>query len=173
MIFVGRIAYYKGLDVLVEAMRNVDATCLIVGSGPRKKQLTEQVAEAGLSERIVLLGNVDEAMKRAYLHAADLFVLPSNSRAETFGISMLEAMACGVPAISTELRTGTSWVNRHRVTGLVVEPRDPSALAGAIKTMLQDEPKRRDMGAAAAHRVRERFTKQQMLDDLANLYRSI
>lgn len=174
VIFVGRIAYYKGLDVLVEAMRNVDATCLIVGSGPKEDELKQRIAAtAGMDRRVVLVGDIDESLKRAYLHAADLYVLPSTSRAETFGISMLEAMACGVPAISTELGTGTSWVNRHRVTGLVIAPGDPNVLSGAIKTMLRDETKRQEMGAAAAYRVRERFTRKKMLDDFADLYHSI
>lgn len=172
VLFVGRLAYYKGLEVLIRAMKSVEATCLIVGSGPLQKYLEELAADSGLEEKVHFLGDISEVRKIALLHSADLFVLPSTSRAEAFGISMLEAMACGVPAISTELGTGTSWVNKNRSTGLVVEAGDDRALSGAINVLLGDDRRRRAMGAAAQSRVRENFSRDKMLESLASLYRS-
>lgn len=173
VLFVGRLAYYKGLEVLVESMKNLDAICLIVGSGPKERELRDLITETKLDNRVFMIGDIDESVKPAYLHAADVFVLPSTSRAESFGISMLEAMACGVPAISTELGTGTSWVNKHRSTGLVVEAGDPLALAGAISALLTDDARRARYASAAAERAREYFSKEKMLESLRELYLSV
>lgn len=173
VVFLGRLSYYKGLDVLIESLRRVEATCLMIGDGPERGVLEQQARTLNDSRKVVFLGEVPDGERPAYLHAADLFVLPSTSRAECFGIAMLEAMACSTPAISTELGTGTSWLNQHNVTGLVVRPGDPEALANAIKELLTDHNRRAEMGRAAFDRVQSQFTRSQMLDALASLYRSL
>lgn len=173
VLFLGRVAYYKGLDVLVRSMEGVEATCLLIGNGPLRESLARVVNELDLAQRIIFVGEVPDDERAAYYHAADLFVLPSTSRAESFGIAMLEAMACGTPAISTELGTGTSWVNQHDVTGLVVPPNDPAALAVAIKALLEDEGRIQQMGYAAAARASEIFTRERMLSLLEEVYRSL
>lgn len=173
VVFLGRLAYYKGLDVLIQAMRGVEATCLIIGEGPMATPMRRLVADLGLRHKVVFVGEVPDHQRAAYYHAADAFILPSTSRAETFGIAMLEAMACGTPAISTEVGTGTSWVNKHLETGLVVTPKDPGALSGAIKALLADTPRREAMGFAAAERVSTSFTRFSMLESIASLYASV
>lgn len=173
ILFLGRLAYYKGLDVLLHAMRGVDATCLIVGEGPMKASLQQLAKDLGLPGRVVFVGSVEDEKRRDYFHAADLFVLPSTSSAEGFGISMLQAMACGTPAISTELGTGTSWVNLNDTTGLVVPPRDPSALAAAINGLLADPARLEAMGHQAAERVQSTFSRACMLESLSSLYASV
>lgn len=173
LVFLGRLAYYKGVDLLIEAMLGIDATLLIIGDGPLRTELKRKTASLHLRHKVIFTGEVPDEERKAYLHAADMFVLPSTSRAETFGISMLQAMACGTPAISTELGTGTSWVNEDSVTGIVVEPGTGSALSDAILALLRDRERLADMGLAAAERVRTHFTKYQMLESLASLYASI
>lgn len=173
VLFLGRLVHYKGVDVLIEAMSGIDASLLVVGEGPeraRLEALAQKVAEPG---RVVFVGEIDDAERPAYYHAADLFVLPSVSRAEAFGIAALEALACGTPVVSTELGTGTSYVNVSGETGLVVPPRSPEALADAVKTLLGCDEHRRLMGEAARRRVRERFTREQMFDRLTELYESV
>lgn len=173
LVFVGRIAYYKGIEILIRAMRSVEATCLVVGDGPLRDEMQKRVAELGLDHKVIFVGEIPDGERPAYFHAADAFLLPSTSRAEAFGISMLQAMACGTPAISTELGTGTSWLNKNLETGLVVEPNDPGALAGAIEALLRDEPRRQAMGQAAAERVRTGFTRLHMLESISSLYASV
>lgn len=173
ILFLGRLVYYKGLEVLIEAMPNIEATLLIVGGGPVRANLESQIGKLGLGEKVVMIGEVADEERSAYYHAADIFVLPSTSRAEAFGIAMLEAMACGTPAISTELGTGTSWVNLNEETGLVIPARDPLALASATKALLSDPSRRFSLGSAAQSRVRTRFTRSQMLASLASLYRDV
>jgi len=173
IVFLGRLAYYKGIEVLIDAMRSVEATCLIVGEGPLRSDCEALVSEWRLRHKVIFVGDVSDDDRAAYYHAADIFVLPSTSRAESFGIVMLEAMACGTPAISTELGTGTSWLNQNNITGMVVPPGDSAMLAGAIEAMLGDPGRREAMGHAAAQRVREQFAKSSMLDSLSELYRDV
>lgn len=169
--FVGRLVHYKGLRVLLEAMRHLEATLLVVGEGPLGDRLEEAAADLG--PRVRFCGAVANEERAAYYHAADVVVLPSTSRGEGYGLTLLEAMACGVPVVSTELGTGTSWVNVNGQTGLVVPPGDTVALAGALRDLLSDPARRYGMGVAAQRRVAERFGKRGMLDALGALYRTV
>jgi len=173
VLFLGRFRRYKGVHVLIDAMRDVAGTLLVVGDGPGRAALERRAAEAGLADRTVFAGEVPDELRAAYYHAADVFVLPSTTRAESFGIAMLEAMACGTPVICTEVGTGTTWLNRHDETGLVVPPDDARALAAALTSLLADGARRREMGLAAASRVRESFTKRAMVQSIGSLYAQV
>ncbi|MBX3053753.1 MAG: glycosyltransferase [Caldilineaceae bacterium] len=174
VLFVGRMRYYKGLHVLVQAMAQVEnARCLIVGVGPLEAEIRAQVTGLGLTERVLFAGEVDDADLPAYYQAADIFCLPSVHRSEALGIVLLEAMASGLPLISTELGTGTSWVNQHEVTGLVVSPEDPDALAGAINRLARNEDERRSFAQAAHARAADEFDVAQMLTRIEAIYREI
>ncbi len=174
VLFVGRMRYYKGLHVLVQAMAQVEnARCLIVGVGPLEAEIRAQVAALGLEERVLFAGEVDDADLPAYYRAADIFCLPSVHRSEALGIVLLEAMASGLPLISTELGTGTSWVNQHEITGLVVPPEDPSALAGAIDRLARNDDERHGFGQAALRRAVNEFGLAQMLARTEAVYREV
>lgn len=174
VLFVGRLRYYKGLEALVEAVARVPAAGLvIVGDGPLRAELEARAAGLRLGERVHFAGQVDDETLPAYYQAADCFVLPSNSRAEAFGVVLLEAMAAGLPLISTELGTGTSFVNVHGQTGLVVPPEDVAALAGAIESLLADEALRRKFGGAALARVRVEFSKETMVRRVMQVYEEL
>lgn len=173
VLFVGRLVAYKGVDVLVQAMQSVAATALVVGDGPLRGPLEALAAASGVASRVRFLGHLDDDSVVAHLHACDLFVLPSVTRAETFGVVQLEAMACGRPVVSTNLPTGVPWVNRHGETGLVVEPGDAGALASALNTLLGDPALRRRLGERARQRVEEDFTVEGMTSRSAALYRQV
>ena len=174
VLFVGRMRYYKGLHVLVQAMAQVEnVRCLVVGVGPLEGEIRAQVAGLGLEERVLFAGEVDDADLPAYYRAADIFCLPSVHRSEALGIVLLEAMASGLPLISTELGTGTSWVNQHEVTGLVVPPGNADALAEAIERLARNDDERRAFGQAALRRAREEFGLEQMLDQTEAVYRGV
>ena len=173
VLFVGRLVPYKGLDVLIAAMKQVDATALIVGSGPLRSRLEAQAMASGVGGRVRFLGALQDDEVVAHLHASDLFVLPSVSRAETFGVAQLEAMACGKPVVSTNLPTGVPWVNQHCQTGLVVPPGDPVALANALNTLLKQPEMRTTMGLAARMRVEQEFSVQRMVETAGSLYQSV
>jgi rhamnosyl/mannosyltransferase len=171
LLFVGRLRHYKGVNVLIEAMQQLpEVTALIVGIGPLAEELQQQAQAAGVRERVHFLGEQPDEAVTPLRYAADMFVLPSTNRAETFGIAQLESMACGRPTICTELGTGTSYVNQHGVTGLVIPPNDPSALAAAVRQLLANPDERQRMGEAARRRAYDLFSIDAMLDHMLDFY---
>ncbi|TEU13611.1 MAG: glycosyltransferase [Anaerolineales bacterium] len=174
LVFVGRLRYYKGLDTLLRAMPHVpEASLTIVGEGPMREEWQALSQELGLAGRVTFVGEVDDADLPDYYQQADLFVFPSNARSEAFGIALIEAMACGLPCIATELGTGTSWVVQDGITGLVVPPADPLALAEAITTLLQDPTRRQAMGQAGRERVVQHFSVEQVIRKVGTLYEEL
>jgi len=174
LLFVGRFRYYKGLSYLLDALPQVPRGHLIlVGAGPEEQALRRQVGELGLGERVTFAGSVSDAELPAYLAAADLYVLPACLRSEAFGLGLVEAQAAGLPAVTTELGTGTSYVNAKGETGLVTPPMDPPALAQAITTLLENEDQRQAMGQAARRRAARLFDIGRVASDVANVYREV
>jgi rhamnosyl/mannosyltransferase len=173
VLFTGRLVRYKGCDVLLRALKDTTAAAVFAGDGPLRGELLSQCAALGLSNRVRFTGEVSPEELRALYHAADVFVLPSVTRAEAFGFVQVEAMACGTPVISTELASGVPWVNQHGVTGLVVEPGDTAALREALTSLLSDPPTVGRMGAAARQRVQEEFTLRIMGERAATLFEEL
>ncbi len=171
VLFVGRLIYYKGAEVLVRAMAGVDADLVMIGSGPLERALQELAAEMKVADRITFLGGqpLDELV--AWYHAADVFCLPSIARSEAFGLVQLEAHAAGTPVVSTDLTTGVPFVNQNEETGLVVPPDDPRALGEALRTLVEDEALRERLGARALERARAAFTIERMVEDTVSVYR--
>ena len=173
-LFVGRLRYYKGVDVLVQALaRTPEVRGLIVGAGPMEAQIRGLVRQLGLAERVHFAGHVADEDLPAFYQAGDLFVLPSVHRSESLGIVLLEAMASGLPVVSTELGTGTSYVNQDGITGLVVPPGDPDALAQAIQRLARHPRQRVAFGEAARRRIQEAFSLTQMLDQTERVYQEV
>lgn len=174
LLFVGRLRYYKGLDVLLHALVKLpNAVLLVVGDGPMRTEWEALARRLHAPDRVVMAGDVSPEELPGCYGLADLLVLPSTLRAEAFGTVLLEAMAAGVPLVSTELATGTSWVNRHGVTGLVVPPRDPAALAEAIASLLADPERCRRMGAAGRERARTELSLEAMVAGVERVYRRV
>jgi glycosyltransferase involved in cell wall biosynthesis len=173
VLFVGRLVPYKGVDVLLDAMAGLNAVALIVGEGPQRASLEAQAHRLGVTSRVRFLGSVTDQELASLYRACDVFVLPSVTRQEAFGVVQLEAMAAGKPVVSTDLGTGVGWVNRHGETGYVVPPRDAGALEAVIRRLLDDPDLRRSMGEAAMRRVRSAFTVERMIDDTLALYRDL
>jgi rhamnosyl/mannosyltransferase len=170
LLFVGRLRYYKGLDTLIRALLDIPAHLLAAGSGPMEAEWRALAQETGVAEQIAWLGEAPDADLPALYHLADLFVLPASHPSEAFGQVQVEAMAAGLPVVCTEVGTGTSWVNQHEVTGLVVPPRNPQALAGAIVALLNDPARRSAMGQAARARAEAEFALEQMIARVQAVY---
>ena len=131
-LFVGVIRYYKGLHILMEAARETDYPIVIVGAGPIEDELKQQAAQLGLPN-IHFLGYLPDEDKVALLTLCYGVLFPSNLRSEAFGISLLEGAMYGKPMISSEIGTGTTFINIGNETGLVVPPSDPAALRQAMQ----------------------------------------
>ena len=174
VLFVGRLVYYKGVDILIRAMVGVPgAKLLVVGDGPLRARLTALARDLDLSGRVAFLGRVSHEEKVACYHASDLLVLPATHRAEAFGLVQVEALTCGLPVVSTNIESGVSFVNQDGVTGLLVQPGDAAGLAAAIARLLADPSLREEMARAGRRRALELFSRPVMLRDLLSLYSEI
>ena len=173
VLFVGRLVYYKGLAVLLEAMAAGGASLVIAGEGPLEGKLRARATALGMANRVAFLtGLADEAIRQLY-RACDVFVLPSTERTEAFGLVQVEAMASGLPVVSTDLPTGVPWVNEHGVTGLVVPPADAAALAGGLRRLLGDPALRATLGQAGRRRAVELFAQRRMVDRFVEIVESV
>ncbi|MDO8914927.1 MAG: glycosyltransferase [Coriobacteriia bacterium] len=173
VLFVGRLVYYKGADVLVRAMRGVDADLVIVGSGPLEGELRDLAVAGGISARVTFLPSQPFPDLVAHYRAADVLCLPSTARAESFGIVQLEAQACGVPCVSTDIPTSVPYVNLDGVTGITVPAGDSDALADALQCLVTDTELRTRLGRQARERVLAEFTIEQMVSSYLALYREL
>lgn len=163
---LGRLVNYKGFDVLVKAAAHLDdgALVLIGGTGPCEPALREQVRRLGLQGRVQLLGRIEDDELMSYHLAADVFCLPSRSRAEAFGVAALEAMSMGRPVVGTDVGgAALPWIINDGETGWVVPVDDDRALATALGRLLADGALRRRMGEAARRRFLDLFTAERMV----------
>lgn len=171
IIAVGRQVYYKGFEYLIRAMEKVDGRLLLIGSGPLRPHLEKAARDAGVTDRVVFLGEIPDLVP--FYHAADVFVLPAIARSEAFGIVQLEAMACRKPVINTALDSGVPYVSVDGMTGLCVEPANSEALAGALRRLLGDRELRIRFGEAGRRRVEAEFTERVMVSRTLQVYRDL
>jgi glycosyltransferase involved in cell wall biosynthesis len=173
---LGRMTYYKGFGVLIDAAARLpsDSVVVVGGGGELLEEYRRQVAQRRLSERIVFVGRVADEDIPSYYEAASIFCLPSIVRAEAYGVVLLEAMAMGRPIVATDIPgSGVPWVNQHRTTGLNVPVGDPTALAEALRQLLDNEPLARQFGEAGRVRFLRFFTSETMVSETVKLYRDL
>ena len=169
-VFVGMLRKYKGLETLVRAMQETNESLIIVGDGPEKSRIIGLINELGLTSRIRLTGRVSDNKKFEILSKSKGFILPSISNAEAFGMSILEALRYEKPIISTELGTGTSWVNLNNVSGLVVPPSNPQELAKAINKISSSSKLWCEFSINAGKRFNDLFVNEKMGSELKKVY---
>ena len=175
-LFVGMLRYYKGLEFLVAAASQVKTPIVIVGEGPQGEDLRQEVQRLEL-KHVHFLGALSDDDKHALFSLCRAVVFPSHLRSEAFGITLLEGARAAKPLISCEIGTGTSWVNQHGETGLVVPPADALALAQAMNTLAADDALCIRLGQAARARWLQHFTPsvvgsayRQLYDELVVTY---
>jgi len=175
ILFTGMLRHYKGVDVLLKALPLIThaVSLTVAGAGPELERLRALSRQLDLSERVSFLGRIAEDALPTLYQTHDLFVLPAVSAAEAFGQVLVEAMLSGLPCITTELGTGTSFVVQDGVTGRVVEPRSPEALATTIDRLAAEPELRRRLGRAGRDRALEHFTTARMLADVRAVYAGV
>jgi rhamnosyl/mannosyltransferase len=171
-LFVGVLRYYKGLHILLDAVAGTDYPVVIVGAGPIEAELKARALQLGL-KNVMFVGAVDELDKAALLKLCYAVAFPSHLRSEAFGISLLEGAMMGKPMISSEIGTGTTYINVHGETGLVVPPSDHEALRAAMRALWEDPQMAREMGRRAEARYWQLFTSAQMADSYTRLYQEL
>lgn len=153
ILFVGRLRHYKGLLLLAEVLARLpNAQLVVVGEGPERDRLEGSLRAHGCRDRAHLLGEVAEDRLLALMQSSDAAVLPSTSRAEAFGLAIAEAQSCGLPAVTTEIGTGTGLTVENHVSGKIVPPTAP-ALSAALDWCLDPEHAATRRAAARAHAV--------------------
>ena len=161
ILSVGRLVSYKNFSTLIDAMQYLDASTslLIVGTGPLRAKLESHIFLLNLSNRVHLLGSLSFNDIQNLYRRATIFVLPSSTRAEAFGVVLLEAMMNGIPIIATNIpNSGVSWVNQHNVSGFNVASYSSSMFASSIQSLLSDEPLYKKLSAGARSRYESEFT---------------
>jgi rhamnosyl/mannosyltransferase len=167
VIAVGRLVYYKGFEVLIEAARGLDANVVIVGAGPLEAKLRDLSRDV---PNVHLTGGLAEEDLIAHLAAADCFVSSSTSRAESFGIAVAEAQAMALPAVVTELGTGTVEAIEPGRSGLAIPPGNPRTLREALASLLGDPGRLRAMGEEGRRRAVSRHALADRAEEWRALY---
>lgn len=168
-LFIGVLRYYKGLEFLLQAIEGKDWPLLIVGAGPLEQELMQMAAERKL-KNVHFIGQVTEQQKVNLLEACYAVVFPSHLRSEAFGISLLEAAMFGKPMVCSEIGTGTSFINQHEVSGLVVAPRDALSMRHAMEQLWNSPALAARYGQAARERYLEVFTSHSMGEAYVKIY---
>lgn len=171
-LFVGVLRYYKGLDFLLEAVRDTPIRVVIAGAGPEAVRLIG-LKNAYKMNNVSFVGQITEQDKAALYQLCRAAVAPSHLRTEAFCLSLLESLIFGKPAISTELGTGTSFVNQHQVSGLVVPPADPQALKAAMQLLLTDEALYQRLTLGTQTHYKQYFTTDMMREKHVQTYRQL
>jgi rhamnosyl/mannosyltransferase len=168
-LFVGVLRYYKGLHILLDAIKDAPYHVIIVGSGPTEQELKQQADELGLTN-VTFTGYIDDAEKINLFKLCRGVVFPSYMRSEAFGVTLLEGAMYGKPLISTEVGSGTSHVNIDGETGLVVPPGSSKALREAMDQIYHRPDVARLMGGRARNRFEKLFTGELMGRRYHDLY---
>lgn len=172
---LGRLIYYKGFKYLIAAAKFLDEDTIILigGTGVLKNELQKKITESHLESKVQLIGKIPAEELGEYYKRADVFCLPSIERSEAFGIVLLEAMANKCPVISTSMGSGTSWVNQHNHTGLVIPPKNEKAIASAIKAIINNKELSASFSVNAYNRFQEEFKLEDMVMRTVRLYRGL
>lgn len=171
-LFVGVLRYYKGLHILLDAIKDANYKVVIVSSGPVERELRQQAEALGL-DNVVFGGYVDDDMKMALFQLSRGVVFPSYLRSEAFGVTLLEGAMSAKPLISAEVGSGTSHINVHESTGLVVTPGCPQSLREAMDYLYYNPRKAIAMGRSARDRYEELFTGESMGKKYVAVYRQV
>jgi len=171
-LFIGVLRYYKGLHILLDALQHTDCRVVIVGSGPIEQELKAHAKRLNLSN-VIFLGSVSDEDKAALITLSLAIVFPSHLRSEAYGVTLVEGALHGKPLISTEIGSGTSYVNKHEVTGLVVPPSDSKRLREAMEAISKDKNLANKMGRNSRKRYESLFTGKIMGLKYAELYQNM
>ncbi|MCW3609520.1 glycosyltransferase [Burkholderia cenocepacia] len=172
LLALGVLRYYKGFHTLIDAAAQIGAPIVIAGSGPEQANLHAQAERLG-ARNVVFAGQVSDDEKIALLAACRALVLPSHLRSEAFGMVLVEAQMFGKPTVCCEMGSGTSYVNEDGVTGFVVAPEQPAALADAAGRLLADDALAARMGGAARARYERLFSSDALGRAYGALYEQV
>ncbi|HEV2671896.1 MAG TPA: glycosyltransferase family 4 protein [Gemmatimonadales bacterium] len=177
VLTVARLEPYKGVDMALKAVAQcrhdgLDVSYLVVGSGKRRKAYEKLAAELSIADHVRFVGNVPEAELPAVFNIATAYVGVSRradgSRVEGFGVALAEASACGLPVIAGQ-SGGLAEAVQDGETGLVVDPDEPAAVAGALKRLIGDQLLARRLGQAGRKSIETYYNWDRVIRDLLDI----
>lgn len=169
--YVGRLAPYKGLPTLLKAFSHVlkktkKVMLVVVGKGMMEKELKALAFDLKIQDAAVFAGEVGDEVLPNFYRMSDVFVLPSRSGAESFGLSLLEAMACGIPVVASNVGGVPCVVGDG---GILVRPNSPLEMAEALEKVLSDQALRQELSGKAL-KESFRFSWDLMVKEMEKLY---
>lgn len=176
-LFVGaldRAHHYRRIDLLLEAAASLDdrnVHLIVVGDGDLRTAYEARASALSLTDRAHFVGKIPQPDLPPYYNAADVIVLPSQLQ-ESFGMVLIEAMACSKPVIASRLPGVRTIVNEGE-DGLLVEPSNVGALRTALQTLFADSARRSGMGRAGRAKVEARFSWERVTTQLEALYQDV
>jgi len=173
LFFAGRLVWYKGLLTLIRSLKFCSAHLEIAGEGPLRRKIEKSIIEYGLQERVTFLGSISDEQLRARYDAAEIFVLPSEDEAEGFGITVIEAMARGVPVIVSDIDSGLADIVRDGTTGYVFRRGDAADLARVIEFAAENKEKTKKNAENAYNMVKSRYIEQKNVEKLEALFYNV
>ncbi len=174
LLNVGRLVGYKGQKHAVAALPSLpEAELWLVGNGPLEAALRQQAAALGVADRLRFFGDVADTELPRFYQACDVFVFPSETPNEAFGLVQVEAMACGKPVVACNLRSGVPYVCRDGETGLLIPPGDSVRLAAAIRKLMSDKGLAQRLGEQARQRALQEFAESVMVERYMKLFEKL
>ena len=176
VLCIGRLTLYKGHKYLIEAAKQLpdDVVVLIGGVGEMENELKSYADKCGVCDKVKFIGRIPSELIYSYYKAADIFCLPSITRAEAFGVVLLEALAMGTPIVTCNIvGSGVPWVNQDGVTGFNVTPENSNDLAEKLEVLLNDQELRNRFSINCVKRYKENFTLDKMVEATYELYKSL
>ncbi len=176
ILFLGSLVPYKGPDILLKAFSTMkkeipDVELVFAGRGAMQDKLEKLSNKLNIEKNVKFAGFVEEDLKPFYYKAADIFCLPSTNMGESFGIVNLEAMACGIPIISSKLG-GIPDIVKDMENGMLVKPGDPESLADALLFLLENEDIRKKMGNDGRKKVEE-YSWEKIAEKTEKIYEKL
>ena len=173
VLCIGRLTSYKGHKYLVDAAKQLDedTVVLVGGVGELEEDIKSQIKSNKLEEKVQMIGRIPQDKIYAYYKAADVFCLPSITKAEAFGVVLVEALAMGTPIVTCDIEgSGVPWVNENGVTGYNVPVCNSDELASAINKILNDDDLRKKMSENCVKRFERLFTRGDMVKKVYEAY---
>jgi glycosyltransferase involved in cell wall biosynthesis len=174
VLYVGRLRHHKGLEYMIESAKYTpeNVKYLIVGGGDFEIYLKNLAKKIGVSNKIIFTGEIPNEKLPEYYAACDVFLLPSVSRLEAFGLVILEAMASGKPVIVSDI-PGVREVIENNVEGLLAEPLNSKDIAEKIKFLIADKELREKMGKNGRKKVEEKYQISTIARQVEKVYRDV
>jgi len=173
-LMVGRIIYYKGIEIALRALQSVPGRLLMIGTGPLLEPMRQLANELKVADRVIWRGHAEASELIGAYRAATALWFPSIARSEGYGLVQVEALASGCPVINTAIPySGVSWVSPHGETGLTVPVNDATVFAAAVRRLIDENGLRETLGTRGRERAIKHFSQGHMAEESLAIYQSI